>query len=46
MDFIANHIGDIICLAYYPVLFLIWPTIEEVMLATLSEAIAYGVIKV
>lgn len=39
MDFIANHIGDIICLAYYPILFLSWKRIEEVGLEAFNLAL-------
>lgn len=37
MDFIANHIGDIICLAYYPILFLSWKRIEEAGLEAFNQ---------
>lgn len=45
MDFIANHIGDIFCLAYYPVLFLIHKPLDEAMLIAYCEVMALGVDK-
>ena len=39
MDMISI-IGDIVCLSYYPLLFMVWPQVEELLIKHMESVYA------